>query len=135
MTADRDGETDRPDRHCRVLVRRSGEGTLIHPPGHAGVSALQRFGGGGEPDVVTVVLSRYSPGARAELSEVGETIYYVLGGELHLSIEHAEDYTLEQGDSVYMQSGTVRSIVNYGADEASILVVRDWSTTTPQAGR
>ncbi|MGW2282912.1 cupin domain-containing protein [Streptomyces sp. NPDC001770] len=100
-------------------------GQRFQPAGHHGVGPVQLFGGEHYAGAVTVVLSHYLPGGRADLSPVAtETLYVVLTGTLSLAEAGGETDTLHALDGARLTAGTVRSVENRTNLPASMLVIR-----------
>ncbi|MDX3524607.1 cupin domain-containing protein [Streptomyces scabiei] len=95
------------------------------PPLHDGVGARRLQGHeAGPTDRFWVGESYYRPGGAAHTSPTAEeTVFYVLGGELTLTVEDGAAQTLAAGDSVHLPRGTVRSLENRTGDGARLLVV------------
>lgn len=108
-----------------MRVTRLAEAEPFDPPGHTGVGPLRLQGGEAAPTQdVTVVLSHYLPGGRAEMAvQPTETVYVVVSGELVMVTEEQEE-TLRPYDSVHFTPGTRRQVVNRSKLPASMLVIR-----------
>ncbi|WP_406143676.1 cupin domain-containing protein [Streptomyces sp. NBC_01012] len=103
----------------------------FQPVGHDGVGPVHLFGGERYEGAVTVALSHYLPGGRADLSPVpAETLYVVLSGTLVLTDEDGSAHTLNTLDSARLTEGTLRGVENPTNLPASMLVIRP-----NQAGR
>jgi uncharacterized cupin superfamily protein len=111
-----------------MRINRLGDATPFDPPGHRGVGPVRLQGGEAAPtEAVTVALSHYLPGGRAEMApQPAETIYVVVAGELVVTGEDAEE-TLGLYDSVHFTAGTFREMTNRTKLPASILVIRPTS--------
>jgi quercetin dioxygenase-like cupin family protein len=115
------------------------EAERFQPPGHHGVGPVHLFGGEHYDGAVTVALSHYVPGGRAEMSPVPvETIYTVLTGSLTLTEADGATHVLNALDSVRLTAGTLRSVENRTNLTASMLVIRPnpaaAPSDTPRAG-
>lgn len=112
-------------------VVRAGDAPAYHPPRHTGVDAVRLQGlEAGPTERFWVGLSTYPPGSVAETSPAAEeTVYVVLEGRLVLTAEDGE-HELAEGDSVHLERGTVRSVVNAADRPARLLVV----IATPEGG-
>lgn len=108
-----------------MRVTRLADGAPFDPPGHHGVGPVRLQGGEATPtERITVALSHYLPGGRAEAAaQASETIYVVVAGELTMISEGVEE-TLRPYDSVRFTTGTVREVVNRTMLPASMLVIR-----------
>jgi len=106
------------------------DAVAIYPPGHSNVQPFQLQGGPAAPtEDVTVVLSHYLPGGRAESTVMtAETIYVVVAGQLVVTADGAEA-TLGVFDSVMLPAGTVRTMENRGKLPASMIVIRSTHTS------
>ncbi|MDL4818610.1 cupin domain-containing protein [Actinomadura opuntiae] len=103
-----------------MRVTRLADATPFDPPGHRGVGPVRLQDG----ETVTVVLSHYLPGGRAEMApQPTETVYVVVAGELTMISEGTEK-TLRPHDSAHFTPGTVRQVVNRTHLPASMLVIR-----------
>ncbi|MGN5632108.1 cupin domain-containing protein [Streptomyces sp. AC154] len=101
------------------------EGQPFQPAGHHGVGPVQLFGGQDYTGAVTVALSHYLPGGRADLSPVpAETLYLVLTGALSLTDGDGLAHTLRPLDGARLPAGTVRTVENRTNLPASMLVIR-----------
>ncbi|MEU3735170.1 cupin domain-containing protein [Streptomyces sp. NPDC033538] len=97
----------------------------FQPVGHHGVGPVHLFGGEHYDGAVTVALSHYLPGGRADLSPVpAETLYVVLTGTLTLIDADGASYVLEPFDSARLTAGTVRGVENRTNLPAGMLVIR-----------
>ena len=78
-----------------LQVVRLADAMPFQPPGHVNVQPVQLQGDAQAPtNDITVVLSHYLPGGRAESQAMtAETVYVVVGGELVVSCE-GEEVTL-----------------------------------------
>jgi DNA-binding transcriptional MerR regulator/mannose-6-phosphate isomerase-like protein (cupin superfamily) len=74
-------------------------------------------------------LFRIAPraGSGESYTHEGEEFLYVLRGELHISLEHEEEYDLKSGDSFYFESSTPHCWSNPGSAETWVL----WVNTPP----
>lgn len=108
-----------------MRITRLADAEPFEPVGHHGVGPVRLQGGDATPtETVTVVLSHYLPGAKAEMApQPVETVYVVTAGELVMISEGAEE-TLRPNDSVHFTEGTVRAVVNRSNLPASMLVIR-----------
>ncbi len=108
-----------------MRITRLADAEAFSPPGHTGVGPLRLQGGAGTPTAhVTVVLSHYLPGGRADLSpQPVETVYVLVSGELTM-IGDGQEAILRPYDSVHFTPGTVREVVNRSPLTASMLVIR-----------
>jgi mannose-6-phosphate isomerase-like protein (cupin superfamily) len=101
-------------------ITRLADAEPFDPPGHRGVGPLRLQSGA----AVTVVLSHYLPGGRAESAEQPtETVYVVVTGELTMICDGIEE-TLLPYDSVRFSPGDVRQVINRSHVPASMLVIR-----------
>lgn len=108
-----------------MRITRLSEAEAFSPAGHTGVGPLRLQGGADTPtEQVTVVLSHYLPGGKAERSpQPVETVYVLVSGEL-VMISDGVEATLRPYDSVHFTPGTVRQVVNRSSLPASMLVIR-----------
>jgi mannose-6-phosphate isomerase-like protein (cupin superfamily) len=108
-----------------MRVTRADEAEPFHPVGHQGVSPLRLWGGDRTPtEGVTVVLSRYAPGAEAGLAAQScETVYVVTEGALTFDSEGTR-VVLGPMDSAHFDTGTTRTVHNETSVPASMLVIR-----------
>ncbi len=108
-----------------MRITRLTDAEAFSPPGHVGVGPLRLQGGADTPTAeLTVVLSHYLPGGRAERSpQPAETVYVLVSGELTM-ISDGQEAVLRPYDSVHFTPGTVREVVNRSPLPASMLVVR-----------
>ena len=108
-----------------MRITRLADGEAFAPAGHTGVGPLRLQGGEQTPtERVTVVLSHYLPGGRAESApQPVETVYVLLSGEL-VMVSEGQEETLRPYDSVHFTPGTVREVVNRSQVPASMLVIR-----------
>jgi uncharacterized cupin superfamily protein len=108
-----------------LQITRLADATPFHPPGHTNVQPVQLQGGEHSPTVdVTVVLSHYLPGGRAEEDTMqSETVYVVLAGDLFISSD-GDETTLHTYDSVRLPAGATGALENRGPLPTSILVIR-----------
>ncbi|MDI9888361.1 cupin domain-containing protein [Streptomyces sp. HNM0645] len=103
-----------------------GEGAPAYFPSlHDGVDARRLQGHeAGPTERFWVGESYYHPAGTAQTTPTAEeTVYYVLDGELTLTVEDGPAETLGPGDSVHLPRGTVRSLENRTARGARLLVV------------
>ncbi|MFG2595713.1 cupin domain-containing protein [Streptomyces sp. NPDC048462] len=108
------------------------EGQPFQPAGHHGVGPVHLFGGQDYTGAVTVALSHYLPGGRADLSPVpAETLYLVVTGTLSLTDGDGVTHTLRALDGARLPAGTVRSVENSTNLPASMLVIRPNPAATP----
>ncbi|GJF35222.1 hypothetical protein KNE206_79220 [Kitasatospora sp. NE20-6] len=97
----------------------------FQPAGHHGVGPVHLFGGEDYDGAVTVALSHYLPGGRADMSPVPvETLYLVLTGTLTLTDAEGGTHVLEALDGARLVTGTPRSVENRTNLPASMLVIR-----------
>ncbi|WP_434599008.1 cupin domain-containing protein [Streptomyces sp. A5-4] len=97
----------------------------FQPPGHHGVGPVHLFGGEQYDGAVTVALSHYVPGGRADMSPVPvETVYTVLTGALTLTDADGGTHVLRELDSARLTVGTLRAVENRTNLAASMLVIR-----------
>ncbi|MBP0456444.1 cupin domain-containing protein [Streptomyces montanisoli] len=97
----------------------------FEPVGHHDVGPVHLFGGERYDGAVTVALSHYLPGGRADMSPVpAETLYLVLTGTLTLTDADGRTETLNTLDGARLTSGTPRSVENRTNLPASMLVIR-----------
>ncbi|MDX6739526.1 cupin domain-containing protein [Actinocorallia sp. A-T 12471] len=95
------------------------------PDGHEGVGPVHLFGGAGYDGAVTVALSHYLPGGRADLAPVpAETLYLVLSGELTLTDADGDATVLTALDGARLTEGTPRAVENRTNLPVSMLVIR-----------
>ena len=115
-----------------MRITRLADAEPFSPVGHTGVGPVRLQGGEATPTTdVTVALSHYLPGGRAELSaQVVETIYVVVAGSLVMSSDGVEE-ALGPMDSVRFTPGDLRSVENRTHLPASMLVVRSTHEPTP----
>ncbi|MFC8231411.1 cupin domain-containing protein [Streptomyces sp. NPDC057287] len=101
------------------------EAARFQPPGHHGVGPVHLFGGEQYDGAVTVALSHYVPGGRADMSPVPiETLYLVLTGTLTLTDADGGTHVLHALDAARLTAGTTRSVENRTNLAASMLVIR-----------
>lgn len=114
-----------------LQITRLADATPIHPPDHTNVQPVQLQGGDHSPtEDVTVILSHYLPGARAEADTMrSETVYVVVAGELFISSD-GDETTLNIYDSVRLPIGVTRVLENRSPLPTSILVIRSTRTAT-----
>lgn len=100
------------------------------PPLHEGVDARRLQGHeAGPTERFWVGESHYHPAGSAQTSPTAEeTVYYVIEGELTLTLPHGQVEQLGAGDCVHLPRGTVRSLENRTGNGARLLVV----IATPQ---
>jgi mannose-6-phosphate isomerase-like protein (cupin superfamily) len=111
-----------------MQITRVSDAVSFDPEGHRGVSPAYLQGGEDYSGSVSIVLSRYLPGAQAQLAELAvETFYVVIEGELTMDCDGLEA-TLGHLDTVCMTAGSLRSVHNRTRLPASMLVVRPTST-------
>ncbi len=104
-------------------LHRIADAAAFQPEGHTGVSPV-RLTGTSPDEPVSVVLSSYEPGAKAERSPVAlDTVYLVLAGCLTVSLDD-EQIELTRLDSLFLPAGCVRAVDNLGDGPASMLVIR-----------
>lgn len=97
----------------------------FHPAGHEGVGPVRLQGGESTPTSdLTVALSHYLPGGRAEMSPQPTEVVYVLVSGALLMISEGEEATLGPLDSVHFTTGTMRAVENRTNLPASMLVIR-----------
>ncbi|MDQ2758116.1 MAG: cupin domain-containing protein [Actinomycetota bacterium] len=108
-----------------MRISRLADAEAFSPPGHTGVGPLRLQGGVGTPTAqITVVLSHYLPGGRAEVSpQPVETVYVLVSGELTM-VSDGVEAVLRPFDSVHFTPGTIREVVNRSPLPASMLVIR-----------
>ncbi|MEU6198325.1 cupin domain-containing protein [Streptomyces sp. NPDC047061] len=108
---------------ARIIRRESAP--AYFPPLHDGVDARRLQGHeAGPTGRFWLGESYYHPGGAAQSSPTAEeTVYYVLDGELTLTVEDGTTETLGSGDSVHLPRGTVRSLENRTGAGARLLVV------------
>jgi mannose-6-phosphate isomerase-like protein (cupin superfamily) len=118
-----------------MRITRLADAEPFSPVGHTGVGPVRLQGGDSTPTTdVTVALSHYLPGGRAELSpQIAETVYVVVSGALVMSSDGAEE-ALGPMDSVHFGPGTMRTVENRTHLPASMLVIRSTREAT-EAGR
>ena len=69
-------------------------------------------------------LSHFLPGGGAKMAPANfELIYYIIEGEMTVTMEDGEKYCLKKGDSVHMGPGTGRESLNTGITSAQMLVI------------
>ncbi|MCX5214764.1 cupin domain-containing protein [Kitasatospora sp. NBC_00240] len=97
----------------------------FEPVGHSGVGPVHLFGGERYDGAVTVALSHYLPGGRADMSPVPvETLYLVLTGSLTLLDADGATHVLNALDGARLTTGTLRGVENRTNLPASMLVIR-----------
>ena len=107
----------------RARLHRIADAVTFHPEGHTGVAPV-RLVGTAPDEPISVVLSRYEPGAHAEMSPVPvDTIYLVRTGTLTISLE-GEQQELTELDSIFLPAGCVRAVDNRTSEQASMFVIR-----------
>jgi len=113
-----------------MRVTRAAEAPEYHPPLHTGVDCRRLQGHeAGPTSKFWVGLSVYAPGGEAAQSPAAEeTIYTVLDGELVIRSDNRREI-LRKHDSVHLQKGTVRSVINESGAPATLLV----AIANPQA--
>jgi quercetin dioxygenase-like cupin family protein len=108
-----------------IDIARLARAQRFQPAGHHDVGPLHLFGGEQYDGAVTVVLSHYLPGGRADMAPVpAETIYLVLTGTLTLTDADGRTEILHPLDGARITSGTPRSVENHTNLPASMLVIR-----------
>ncbi|MFJ8748760.1 cupin domain-containing protein [Streptomyces sp. NPDC102441] len=108
-----------------IEITRLTQAPRFQPAGHQGVGPVHLFGGEHYDGAVTVALSHYLPGGRADLGPVPvETLYLVLSGELTLCDAEGTTHVLAALDAARLTDGTVRSVENRTNLPASMLVIR-----------
>ena len=76
-------------------------------------------------------LSHFLPGGGAHMAPANnELIYYIVEGEMTVTMEDGQKFCLKKGDSLHMGKGTGRESLNTGITVAQMLVV---SVIKPQA--
>lgn len=104
----------------------------FNPAGHEGVGPVHLFGGEQYDGAVTVALSHYLPGGRADVSPVpAETVYLVLTGTLTLTDADGGTHDLHALDSARLTAGTLRGVGNHTNLPASMLVIRPNPAAAP----
>lgn len=89
-----------------IVIAPFEEGQPFQPAGHHGVGPVHLFGGQDYTGAVTVALSHYLPGGRADLSPVpAETLYLVLTGTLSLTDGDGVTHTLRALDGARLPAG------------------------------
>ena len=107
----------------RARLHRIADAVAFHSEGHAGVAPV-RLAGTAPDEPISVVLSRYEPGAHAEMSPVAvDTIYLLRTGKLTISLE-GEQHELTELDSIFLPAGCVRAVDNRTSEPASMFVIR-----------
>ncbi|MFB7032216.1 MULTISPECIES: cupin domain-containing protein [unclassified Streptomyces] len=115
-----------------IDITRLTQAERFHPEGHHGVGPVHLFGGEHYDGAVTVVLSTYVPGGRADMSPVAtETLYVVLSGSLTLTDADGGTHVLDALDGARLTTGTVRSVDNHTNLAASMLVIRPNPARSP----
>ncbi|MFB7652445.1 MULTISPECIES: cupin domain-containing protein [unclassified Streptomyces] len=108
-----------------IDINRLAQAERFQPPGHHNVGPVHLFGGEQYDGAVTVALSHYLPGGRADMSPVPvETLYLVLTGSLTLADSDGGVHVLDAMDSARLTAGTYRSVENRTNLAASMLVIR-----------
>jgi len=112
-----------------MRINRLADAETFDPPGHTRVGPVRLQGGAGAPtEGLTVALSHYLPGGRAELApQPVETIYVLVTGEL-VMVSEGHEATLHPYDSAHFTAGTLREVVNRSQLPASMLVIRATSS-------
>ncbi len=104
-------------------LHRIGDALAFQPAGHNGVAPV-RLTGTAADESISVVLSSYEPGARAERSpDPVDTVYLVLTGQLTVSLDNGQ-IELTHLDSLFLPAGCVRAVDNLTAELASMFVIR-----------
>ncbi|MEU5883283.1 cupin domain-containing protein [Spirillospora sp. NPDC047279] len=96
------------------------------PPGHRSVDARRLQGLAAEgPDDFWVGLSRYVPGAEAEMAPTAaDTVYVLLEGELELTSEtDGVTVVLRRHDSAFLPLGETRRVRNISDTDSLLLVI------------
>lgn len=106
-----------------MRITRYAQAPSYSPPLHEGVECRRLQGHeAGPTERFWTGLSIYAPGGEAAESPTSEeTIYTVLQGELTVRSEGRTE-VLQQLDSVHLQKGTVRSVLNASGAPATLLV-------------
>jgi hypothetical protein len=118
-----------------IDIARLARAQRFQPVGHHDVGPVHLFGGEQYDGAVTVVLSHYLPGGRADLSPVpAETLYLVLTGTLDLTDADGHTEVLHALDGARLTSGTPRSVRNRTNLPASMLVIRPNPAAAPADG-
>ncbi|MCZ4098693.1 cupin domain-containing protein [Streptomyces sp. So13.3] len=115
-----------------IHIARLAQAQRFQPAGHYDVGPLHLFGGEKYDGAVTVALSHYLPGGRADLSPVPiQTLYLVLTGTLTLTDADGRTWDLHALDGARLTSGTPRSVENRTNLPASMLVIRPNPDASP----
>lgn len=107
-----------------MRITRLDEATRFDPPGHEKVGPVRLLDPGHAGGQITVTLSHYLPGGKAQTAaQPVETVYVVLAGELEMTSEDVSE-TLGPYDCAHFTAGTVRRVANRTNLPASMLVIR-----------
>jgi quercetin dioxygenase-like cupin family protein len=100
-----------------------GEGTPYQAPHHNAFWGIKKFEQETETKSLTVAISHFLPGGGAEFSSAPfERVYFCLEGKVTVKGKN-EEYTLEQGDMIYITEGEERSISVNNTRTATLLVI------------
>jgi quercetin dioxygenase-like cupin family protein len=100
-----------------------GEGTPYQAPQHSGFWGIKKIDPETGTNNITVAVSHFLPGGGAENSSSPlERAYFCLEGKVTVKGKN-EEYTLEQGDLIYIANGEERSIRINNTKTATLLVL------------
>ncbi|HEX4787062.1 MAG TPA: cupin domain-containing protein [Actinospica sp.] len=107
-----------------MRITRLAEAAPFDPPGHEKVGPVRLLDASAAGEQITVSLSHYLPGGRADTAaQPAETVYVVIAGELEMTSEDVSE-TLGPYDCAHFTAGTVRRVANRTNLPASMLVIR-----------
>lgn len=104
-------------------VTAADEAVEYDPAGHHDVVATRLHNGDDVGANITLGLSYYEPGGYAEMGAAPvELLYYVVSGEITVTMGDGKEFVLKAGDSIHMAPGVERSPKNTGDTVAEMLV-------------
>jgi quercetin dioxygenase-like cupin family protein len=102
---------------------KAGEGQYYDAQRHTNCWAVHKLTPGAESKRLNISYSHFLPNGGAEISSSPlERAYFVVSGSLKVKGK-TEEYTLNQGDILYIGAGEERSVSVIGYQPASILVI------------
>jgi quercetin dioxygenase-like cupin family protein len=106
-------------------VTRANEAVPYEAKGHFDVLTTRLHNGTDVNEgAITVGLSHFLPGGGAEMMPANfELIYYIVSGEMTVTMDDGKEYVLHAGDSIHMGKGTGRASKNTGNVSAQMLVI------------
>ena len=105
-------------------ITRRTDAVPYEAPGHYNMCPTRLHNPGDVNDGrITVGLSHFLPGGGCQFgSNMLESIYYIIEGEMELTTEH-ETTILHAGDSFHCGTGTQKAIQNHGPVSCQMLVI------------